>query len=187
MFSSLSSTIRTVLAIRFSFACEAMAPLGLRDKPAGWSVLSLPIARSPGSRYDSGREDQPPRSGSGRRAPHRPDRQANEDFLRNRKRMAMGKRDCVEREAAESLAIQVLTYLAAEPERLGRFLSLSGVGPPPICAAATEPGFLAGVLDYVSADESLLLEFADHAGVDPEDVVRAQAALSGERWEREIP
>jgi len=99
----------------------------------------------------------------------------------------MGKRECVEREAAESLAIQVLTYLAAEPERLGRFLALSGVGPQQLRLAATEPGFLAGVLDYVSADESLLLEFADHAGVDPEDVVRAQAALSGERWEREIP
>jgi hypothetical protein len=39
----------------------------------------------------------------------------------------------------------------------------------------------------VSADESLLLGFADHAGIDPTDVLRAQAALAGERWEREIP
>ena len=99
----------------------------------------------------------------------------------------MGKRDSVEREAAESLAVQVLTYLAAEPERLGRFLAVSGLGPQQLRLAAAEPGFLAGVLDYVSADESLLLGFADHAGIDPRDVARAQTALSGERWEREIP
>jgi hypothetical protein len=101
--------------------------------------------------------------------------------------MAKKKRNSVEREAAESLAIQVLTYLASEPERLGRFLALSGLGPQQLRIAAAEPGFLAGVLDYVIADESLLLGFADQAGIDPADVLHAQAALSGERWEREIP
>jgi hypothetical protein len=99
----------------------------------------------------------------------------------------MSKRDSVEREAAESLAIQVPTYLVSEPERLGRFLALSGLSPQQLRPAAAEPGFLAGILDYVSADESLLLGFADHAGIDPTDVLRAQAALAGERWEREIP
>ena len=36
----------------------------------------------------------------------------------------MSKRDRADREAAESLAIQALTYLAGEPDRLGRFLAL---------------------------------------------------------------
>jgi hypothetical protein len=101
--------------------------------------------------------------------------------------MAMSKRDRADREAAESLAIQALTYLAGEPERLGRFLALSGLGPEQVRLAAIEPGFLAGVLEYLSADESLLLGFADHARVEPAEIARAQAALSGHRWEREIP
>ena len=99
----------------------------------------------------------------------------------------MSRRDSADREAAESLAIQALTYLAGEPERLGRFLALSGLGPEQVRLAATEPGFLAGVLEYLGSDESLLLAFAEHARVDPGEIARAQAALSGHRWEREIP
>ncbi len=99
----------------------------------------------------------------------------------------MSKRESVNREAAESLAIQALTYLAGEPERLGRFLALSGLGPEQVRFAAGEPGFLAGVLEYLSSDESLLLGFADHVRVAPAEIARAQAALSGDRWEREIP
>jgi hypothetical protein len=114
-------------------------------------------------------------------------RQGSGDFLRKRKRMAMSKRDRADRETAESLAIQALTYLAGEPDRLGRFLALSGLGPEQVRLAAIEPGFLAGVLEYLSSDESLLLGFADHARVDPAEIARAQAALSSHRWEREMP
>ena len=51
----------------------------------------------------------------------------------------------ITREAAEALGIQALAYLAGDPERLGRFLALSGLGPETIRAAAHDPGFLAGV------------------------------------------
>jgi hypothetical protein len=101
--------------------------------------------------------------------------------------MAMSKRDSVERAAAESLAVQALAYLAGEPERLGRFLALSGLGPEQVRLAASEPGFLAGVLEYLSSDEALLVDFADQVRIEPAEIVRAQAALSGRRWEREIP
>jgi hypothetical protein len=36
------------------------------------------------------------------------------------------------------------------------------------------------------ADESLLLAFADSAGIDPAAVARARSALGG-NWERDIP
>ena len=45
------------------------------------------------------------------------------------------------RETAEALAIAALTFIAEEPERLGRFLALSGIGPESLRAAASEPGF----------------------------------------------
>jgi hypothetical protein len=91
------------------------------------------------------------------------------------------------REDAESLAIQALTFIAAEPERLGRFLALSGIGPAEIRSAARESRFLAGVLDHVIGDESLLVAFADAAGIDPAQVTRAHATLAGATWEREVP
>ena len=91
------------------------------------------------------------------------------------------------RKAAEALAIQALSFIAADPERLGRFLATTGIGPGDIRAAAREPLFLAGVLDHISADERLLLAFAADAKSDPQTIVRAQSALSGRRYERELP
>jgi hypothetical protein len=91
------------------------------------------------------------------------------------------------RESAEKLAISALGFLAQDPERLGQFLSLTGIGPDMIRTAAADPGFLAGVLDHVSGDEALLLAVAEHAGVRPQDVERAQMTLSGGHWEREVP
>jgi hypothetical protein len=91
------------------------------------------------------------------------------------------------RESAEKLAISALGFLAEDPDRLGQFLSVTGIGPDMIRRAAADPSFLAGVLDHVAADESMLLAVAEHAGVRPQDVERAQAALRGHRWEREVP
>ena len=90
-------------------------------------------------------------------------------------------------EAAEGLAIQALTFIATDGERLGRFLAITGIGPDQIRAAAREPHFLAGVLDHIASDERLLTDFAAEADVDPADVGKAQAALGGGTWEREVP
>lgn len=91
------------------------------------------------------------------------------------------------RESAESLAVQALTFLAGEPARLGGFLAATGIGPSEIREAASEPGFLAGVLEYLASDDRLIEGFAAATGLDPADVSRAHAALGGEPWEREVP
>jgi hypothetical protein len=82
--------------------------------------------------------------------------------------------------AATQLAIAALTFIAEEPERLGRFLALSGIGPESLRAAARERDFLLGVLDYIVGDEALLLAFAEHAAIDPMDIGRARDVLAGE-------
>ena len=89
------------------------------------------------------------------------------------------------REHAETMAIAALSFLAEEPDRLGAFLALSGIGPESLRAAAGEPHFLAGVLEHVVSDEKLLLDFAAHQGIDPFDVTRARQALAGPP--RDIP
>lgn len=90
------------------------------------------------------------------------------------------------RQAAEAVAIDALSYLAADVEQLGRFLAITGIGPEAIRDAARDPNFLAGVLDYMASDETLLVAFATHADLKPATVERARALLSGV-WERDIP
>lgn len=84
------------------------------------------------------------------------------------------------------LAVQALGFIAEEPQSLSRFLDTSGISADQIRAAAAEPGFLAGVLEYMLADENLLRAFADRAGIDPAEVARASNALGGV-WERDVP
>jgi hypothetical protein len=85
----------------------------------------------------------------------------------------------ISKQAAESLAIQALTFIAADPERIGSFLAASGIGPDRIRAAAREPRFLAGVLDHLAGNESLLVAFALHADINPFDVAVARDVLGG--------
>jgi hypothetical protein len=81
-------------------------------------------------------------------------------------------------EVAEVLAVQALAFIAQDDERLGRFLALTGMGPAEIRTAARERHFLAGVLDYVTGDEELLVAFAGHAEVDPATIAIARRALA---------
>jgi hypothetical protein len=100
----------------------------------------------------------------------------------------LGKADPQARqEAAAAMAIAALGYLAGDPEHLERFLTLTGIGPGDIRTAARAPDFLAGVLDYVAGDETLLRAVAAHAGVAPEELDKARQALSGRDWQRDVP
>ena len=86
-----------------------------------------------------------------------------------------------EPDAAEALALQALAFLAEEPERLGRFLAMTGLGPAELRMRAAEPELLGGVLDHFLGDERLLLAFANSGAIPPEEVARARLALPGAR------
>lgn len=99
---------------------------------------------------------------------------------RESERSAAGDRD---RDRAERIAIQALGFIAADPERLDRFLALSGITPDTLREAAATQGFLASTLDHLSADETALLAFAAEAGLTPEGVAAARAILAGDASE----
>ena len=99
----------------------------------------------------------------------------------------MAKPQTITLQSAEGLAIQALSFIAGEPEELARFLTLTGLDSASIRRAAADPGFLAGVLDYVAGNEPLLLAFAEHCGVDPATIDRAHRALCGQTWDRDVP
>jgi hypothetical protein len=101
--------------------------------------------------------------------------------------LTMAKVPSQSKESAEMLAIEALHFLAADPERLSRFLALSGIDATDIRAAATAPGFLAGLLDHIAGDQTLLADFAAAADVTPEHVDKARIALAGADWQREMP
>lgn len=82
-------------------------------------------------------------------------------------------------EAADVIAAEALTFLAGEPERLRRFLDITGLSPATLRQAAAAPGFAASLLDYIAGDERCLLAFADDSGRDPAAIARLREALAG--------
>jgi hypothetical protein len=81
------------------------------------------------------------------------------------------------REQAQEIAIAALGYIAGDPELLQRFLAITGIEPHSIREAAEQPGFLAGVLQFIAAHEPTLVAFADSAGVRPDAILSAMRAL----------
>lgn len=82
-------------------------------------------------------------------------------------------------DAGEALAARALNFLAGDPERLGRFLALSGIDPRTIRTVASEPFFLSSVLDHLLGDDRLLLAFSQADGVPPEAIATARALIGG--------
>ena len=88
-------------------------------------------------------------------------------------------RRSLDRPTAEDVAVKALTFLTRDPERLARFLALTGLGPDTIRAAAGSPGFLRAVLDHVAGQEDLLVSLADEMGTHPETIAEAGRLLAG--------
>ena len=80
---------------------------------------------------------------------------------------------------AETIALRALAFLAADTERMGRFLALSGIGPAELRSQAGDPAMLGGILDYIMQDETLLMVFATEVGLRPEEIAAAHASLAG--------
>lgn len=80
-------------------------------------------------------------------------------------------------EVAEIVAIQALSFVAGEPERLGLFLSESGIGPETLRSAAKDPQFLVSVLDFVLRDDETVQAFATASQLDPTTIAAARQAL----------
>jgi hypothetical protein len=91
------------------------------------------------------------------------------------------------REVAEIVAIQALSFIAGDPERLGLFLAESGIGPETLRNAAADPRFLASVLDFVMRDDATVKAFANVSQLHPTNIAAAHQALNDPDWERDVP
>lgn len=82
-------------------------------------------------------------------------------------------------EGAQTLALNALAYLLADPDRASRFCVASGVAGEDMANQLGDAAFLGGVLDFVLEDEALLAEIAAAAGLSPEAVGAARRQLPG--------
>jgi hypothetical protein len=99
----------------------------------------------------------------------------------------MTKRSYNARETAEIVAIQALSFVASDAERLGQFLAETGIGPETLRSAAQDPAFLIGVLDFLLRDEPMLKAFSESSHLDPKIISNAREALGEPTWERDVP
>lgn len=91
------------------------------------------------------------------------------------------------REAAEIVAIQALSFVAGDAERLGAFLAESGIGPDTLRKSAADPRFLASVLDFVLRDDATVEAFAKASELHPTNIAAAREVLGDPKWERDLP
>ncbi|MBC8131165.1 MAG: DUF3572 domain-containing protein [Rhizobiaceae bacterium] len=80
-------------------------------------------------------------------------------------------------EASVAIGVKALQFVAGDPTQIQRFLALSGLEVGQLRAAAAEPAFFAGLLDFLLGHEPTLLAFAEQADVTPEAVARARERL----------
>ena len=85
----------------------------------------------------------------------------------------------MDRDAAESIALQALAFIAGNAEHLAQFMAETGLAAEDLRTRASQPTLLAGVLDFLLADEARLLGFCRHTGLAPERPARARALLPG--------
>lgn len=85
----------------------------------------------------------------------------------------------ISRPDAELFATGVLEWLSADSARLGAFMAATGSAPGDLRKAASQPGFLLAVIDFLMADEAQLLACCADLDVPPEQPAQARNALPG--------
>jgi len=80
---------------------------------------------------------------------------------------------------APTVGLLALAYLAADEDRLQRFLGLSGLDLGALRERAADPALLGGVLDHLLGDETLLLAFTAEQDLKPEWIQRLRRDLPG--------
>ncbi len=86
----------------------------------------------------------------------------------------------LQHEEAQTLALQAVAFMAENVHYLDRFLDITGLDVGQLQGAIHSHSFLAGVLDHLLADESLLLAFCESTGNDPARVWPLRVALAGD-------
>ena len=83
------------------------------------------------------------------------------------------------REQAETVGLQALGWIAGQEDLAGAFLGASGLSAEDVKTRASDPEFLGFVLEFLLGDEAALIAFCEATGTEPDNPMRARAALPG--------
>ncbi len=93
--------------------------------------------------------------------------------------MAPPKTPRLTEDLAEALSLQALAFIVADPRQVSRFLALTGTTPQDIRDIAASRELQSATLEYLLADEGLLLAFCQEASIDPATIAPAHRLLTG--------
>ena len=82
-------------------------------------------------------------------------------------------------DAAETLALQALGWIAAQDEVFDAFMGASGLDREGLSTRLAQPEVLVAILDFLLSDDAFVTGFAQDAGIAPDLPMRARASLPG--------
>ena len=82
-------------------------------------------------------------------------------------------------DAAETLALKALGWLAASDELMPVFLGSTGASLDDLRSRAGDTAFLGSVLDFLVMDDAWVVAFCDAEGIPYDRLMQARAALPG--------
>jgi len=85
----------------------------------------------------------------------------------------------MQREIAETVALQALGWLAGNEELLPVFLGTTGAGEDDLRERAGDPEFLGSLLDFLMMNDAWVVEFCDAHALGYDQPMQARAALPG--------
>jgi hypothetical protein len=80
---------------------------------------------------------------------------------------------------AATIALKGLAYLANSDRDLDRFMELTGAARGTLWVRADEPEFLVSLLDFMLANEAVLVDFCQSTCIDARAIYQARHVLSG--------
>jgi uncharacterized protein DUF3572 len=81
--------------------------------------------------------------------------------------------------SAETVAIRALHWLVSHDELMPVFLGASGASAGDLRTGASDPAFLASVLDFLTMNDQWVIEFCASAGLSYEAPMNARQHLPG--------
>lgn len=82
---------------------------------------------------------------------------------------------------AAFIAIKSLAYISQMEEEMTKFMAETGITAPDVIRLKESLKFLGGVLEFLSADESLLMAFCSSEQFSPDQIEAAREHLSGQQ------
>ncbi len=85
----------------------------------------------------------------------------------------------IRQETAETVALKALTWMLEQDEIMQLFLAETGASMSDLTAVASEPQFLASVLDFLMLDDMTVIAACDAIGLPHDGLMQARASLPG--------